>query len=234
MIWFGKVERLISEPIPEALGLASESVRMKLALERVAETAPGLGGSALVDAIASTGFVDRTTAARLLPTFRHFDADRHFAEHLRRLSFRGRLAADQFRTGIRCVVEEITGSGLLDQVGPEPCVRFAADAYEGVILAQPEVGMTIAGRTRDALLAAIEEMPDVVVVVARNFEKGASDQLQAILGRSGVPGTLVTLNLLLGIRATTLRYQPRLDRVVSVLAKGGTLRSADIAPLGDR
>jgi hypothetical protein len=94
--------------------------------------------------------------------------------------------------------------------------------------------MTIAGRTREALLAAIEEMPDVVVVVARNFEKGASDQLQAILGRTGVPGTLVTLNLLLGIRATTLRYQPRLDRVVSVLAKGGTLRSADIAPLGDR
>jgi hypothetical protein len=234
MIWFGHINRLVVTPPPDGLAAAAEATRMQFALERVAEATPGLGGPPLLDALAATGWVDRGTAERLLPTFRHFDPDRHFAEYLRRLSFRGHSAAEAFRTGVRCVMEEITGNGWLDQVGPEPCVRFTVGTSEGVVLAQPEVGFTIAGRTRDALLAAVDELPDVLVVVARNFEKGAAAQLGSILSRTGVPGTLVTLNLLLGIRATALRYQPRLDRVVDLLSTGGALRSADIACLGDR
>ncbi len=234
MIWFGNLERFVVAPLPEGLATASETVRMQLALERVAEASPGLGGRALVEALAGTGFVDRATAEKLLPTFRHFDADRHFGDYLRRLSFRGRSAADEFRSGVRCVVEEITGDGMLDYVGPEPCVRFTVDAFQGVVLAQPEVSFSIGGRTRDALTSAIEEMPDVLVIVARNFERTAAAQLTSMLRRTGVPGTLLTVNLLLGLRATTLRYQPELPRIVQVLATGGALRSADIARLGDR
>lgn len=234
MIWFGNLDRIVVAPPPGELALAVESKRMQYALERVAEAAPGLCGRDLLDALAGTGWVDRPTAERLLPTFRHFDPDRHFAEYLRRLSFRGHSAAEEFRTGVRCVVGEITGDGWLDQVGPEPCVRFTVGEHQGIVLAQPEVAFTIAGRTRDALMAAIEEMPDTVVVVARNFEKGAAAQLAGILSRTGVPGTLITVNLLLGIRATTLRYQPRLRRVVDLLASGGALRSADVAKLGNR
>jgi hypothetical protein len=234
MIWFGDLTRLIVTPPPDGIGYAAETTRMQLALERVAEASPGLGGPALLDAIAATGWVDRPTAERLLPHFRHFDPDRHFAEYLRRLSFRGRSVAAEFRCGVRCIIEDITGNGQLDQVGPEPCVRFAEMGLEGVVLAHPEVAFTIGGRTRDALRAAVDEMPDVLVVVARNFERGAADHLRSILSRTGVPGTLITLNLLLGIRATTLRYRPRLGRVVEVLATGGALRSADVARLGDR
>lgn len=234
MIWFGNLEHHIAGPLPDGFGMASETVRMQRALERVAEIAPGLEGHALVNALSMTGFVDQATARRLLPTFQHFDPDRHFSEYLRRLSFRGRPAADEFRTGVRCLVEEITGNGALDQVGTEPCIRFASHGFEGIVLAQPEVGFTIAGRTRDAIHASIDEMPDAVVVVARNFERGTADQLSSILSRTGVPGTLVTVNLMLGIRASVLRYQPGVDRIAGVLATGGMLRSADIACLGDR
>ncbi len=234
MIWFGKLNRIVVRPPVGELGFDGETARMQAALERVAETTPGLWGPALVDALAATGWVDRSTAERLLPQFPHFDSDRHFAEYLRRLSFRGKSAADEFRTGVRCIVEEITGSGILARVGPEPCVRFSADTFEGVVLAQPEVAFTIAGRTRDAIIAAVEEMPDAVVVIARNFDHGTAQQLGAILHRTGVPGTLITINLLLGIRATALRYQPRIDRIVNLLSIGRTLRSADVARLGDR
>jgi hypothetical protein len=234
MIWFGNLNRIVIRPPSSGLGFDGETARMQTALERVAETTPGLWGPSLVDALASTGWVDRATAERLLPHFPHFDADRHFAEYLRRLSFRGHSAADEFRTGVRCIVEEITGDGMIDRVGPEPCVRFSTDGFEGVVLAQPEVSFTITGRTREAIAAAVEEMPDAVVVVARNFDQGTARQLGTILYRSGVPGTLITINLLLGIRATALRYQPRLDRVVSLLSTGRMLRSADVARLGDR
>ena len=46
--------------------------------------------------------------------------------------------------------------------------------------------------------------------------------------------TLVTVNLLLGIRATTLRYQPGAERVIALLGSGRPLRSRDVAVLGDR
>lgn len=234
MIWFGNLERFFVGKVPAGLPQTAEFTRMQLALERVAELAPGLTGRTLVDAVTSTGWVDRETAERLLPHFRYFDADAHFAAYLRRLSFRGRSAEDEFLNAVRCVVEDIVGDARIDEIGPEKCVRFVRGDREGIVLAQPEVGFTISGKTRDAILAAVEEMPDAVVVVARNFEKGAADQLASILSRTGVPGTLVTLNLLLGIRATALRYQPRAERVIDILSIGGTLRSPQIAALGER
>ena len=207
---------------------------MLQALQTVAERAPQLSGEALVDALAATGWVDAPTAQRLLPTFIHFDADRHFSEYLRSLSFRGRSAAGDFREGVRCVFEELTGESALDEVGPEAAVRFRSGASEGVVLAYPEVSFSISGPTRDAVVAAVEEMPDAVVVVARNFDRGAADQLSGILARTGVPGTLLTVNLLLGLRAMKLRYRPAEDRVVRLLGTGRPLRSCDIAVLGDR
>jgi len=234
MIWFGNLNRILTGQPLDGVGFDGESARMQYALERVAETSPGLSGPQLIDALVETGWVDRPTATRLLPHFRHFDADRHFAEYLRRLSFRGPMAAEEFRTGIRCIFEEVLGHSRIDQVGPEPCVRFASATFEGVVLAQPEVAFTIAGRTRDAVAAAVEEMPDVVVVVARNFDGGTAGQLASVLHRTGVPGTLITLNLLLGVRAMALRYQPNRSRLAELFVRGGTLRSADIARLGDR
>lgn len=234
MIWFGKLENLIVSDVPESFGFLSESVRMRRALERVAEVPPQLSGSALIDALEATGWVDRPTAERLLPTFIHFDPDRHFGEYMRRLSFRGRPAADEFRRGVRHVVEELVGSGKEGEVGPEKGIRFECGTYEGLVLAYPEVSFGIAGPTRSAIEAAVEEMPDALVLVAKNFDPHAADQLSTLLSKTGVPGTLMTVNLLLGIRAITLRYQPSLDRLVSVLATGRPLRSADIAKLGDR
>jgi hypothetical protein len=128
----------------------------------------------------------------------------------------------------------VTGEGTIDEIGPEPGVRFRNGDHEGVVLAYPEVAFGITGRTREAIDAAVGEMPDALVVVARNFDPHAADQLSGVLAGTGVRGTLVTLNLLLGIRAITLRYQPSPERVVGVLAAGGRLRSADIARLGDR
>jgi hypothetical protein len=234
MIWFGNLSKIFVSPPPEHLQVTAEATRMQFALERVAEAAPGLYGPPLLEALAATGWVDRATAERLLPTFRQFDADRHFAEYLRRLSFRGRSVGEEFRSGIRCVIQEIVGTGWMDEVGEEPCIRFSLEDREGVVFALPEVSLTISGRTRETLLAAVEEMPDLLVVVARNFDRGAPDQLRDLLRRSEVSGTLVTVNLLLGIRATALRYQPRPDRVVNLLSSGGALRSADVAHLGDR
>lgn len=234
MIWFGNLERFFIGPVPAGLPGSAEDRRMQFALERVAEVAPGLTGDLLLQAIEATGWVDRRTAERLLPAFRHFDPDHHFCEYLRRLSFRGRVADEAFRAGIRCVMEEVVGSGVVGSSGPEACIRFTAGEREGVVLAQPEVGFTVAGKTREAVLAAVEEMPDTIVVVARTFDRSAAEQLGSILYRTGVPGTLVTVNLLLGIRAMALRYGTEPERVIQLLSRGGTLRSADIASLGDR
>ena len=234
MIWFGNLNRILATPIPDGFGPLPERRRMLNALERVAEHSPQLGGAALLDALADTGWVDRATAARLLPSFDYFDPDRHFSDYLRKLSFRGNSAAEEFRQGVRQVVEEVVGHGKVDEVGPERGVRFQRDQYEGVVLAYPEVSFTIGGPTRAAIDAAIAEMPDTLLVVARNFDQHAAGQLSGVLAGSGVPGTLVTVNLLLGIRAISLRYQPSVDRVIDVLGKGRPLRSADIARLGDR
>lgn len=234
MIWFGNLERFFVGDVPHGLPRTAEFTRMQLGLERVAEIAPALTGRTLVEAVVATGWVDRDTAERLLPHFRHFDPDAHFAAHLRRLSFQGRSAEDQFRSGVRCIVEEIAGNARIDDVGPESGIRFATDGREGIVLAHPAVGFTISGKTRDAIYAAIEEMPDTIVVIARSFEKNTAAQFRSILTDTEVPGTLVTLNLLLGIRATTLRYQPRTDRVIELLSAGGAIRSPQIAKLSER
>jgi hypothetical protein len=234
MIWFGNLNRILPDRSPDAYGPLPERKRMLRALEAVAERAPQLSGAALLDALAETGWVDRDAARRLLPEFGYFDADHHFAEYLRSLSFRGRSAAGQFREAVRFVVEELTGQAAVESLGPEPAIRFRTGDREGVVLAHPEVSFTIAGATRDAVMAAVEEMPDALVVVARNFDPQTAAQLNAILDRTEVPGTLVTLNLLLGIRAHRLRYQPEPDRVVQLLGTGRPLRSADIARLGER
>lgn len=234
MIWFGNLGSILGTPVPEGFGLLAETARMRHALERAAERAPHLRGAELLDALEATGWVDRATAARLLPHFSHFDPDRHFADYLRRLSFRGRSVGDEFRLGVRHVMEEVVGEGTIDEVGPEPAVRFRNGEYEGVVLAYPEVSFGIGGRTREALDAAVAEMPDAVLLVARNFDPHAAEQLSGLLAGTGVRGTMVTLNLLLGIRAITLRYQPTLERVAGVLGTGRPLRSADVARLGDR
>jgi hypothetical protein len=234
MIWFGNLNRILPSPAPEAFGPRPEDERMLRALEWVAERNPQLDGKPLIEALATSGWVDHSTAARLLPAFRHFDPERHFSDHLRRLSFRGRSAAHEFRSGIRCIMADITGSAALDDGAPEPAVRFRSGEKEGVVLAYPEVAFNISGATRDAVQALMDEMPDALVIVARNFDKAAADQLSELLYRSEIPGTLVTVNLLLGVRAITLRYQPGPARVVALLAAGRPLRSADVARLGDR
>jgi hypothetical protein len=234
MIWFGNLNRILATPDPDAFGPLPEHRRMLCALEAVAERAPHLAGTALLDALAETGWVDRETAERLLPRFRHFDPDRHFSDYMRRLSFRGASAAEEFRQGVRCIVRDLVGSGEVETLASERAVRFRSGDFEGVVLAYPDVSFSIGGPVRDAIVAAVEEMPDAVVVVARNFDQHAAGQLSGLLARTGVPGTLVTVNLLLGMRAITLRYQPALERVMRLLVTGRPLRSADIAVLGNR
>lgn len=207
---------------------------MEQALHAVAAVAPQLSGAALADALAATGWVDRETAARLLPCYRHFDADRFFADNLRRISFRGPGLAGEFRTGVRRAFADLVGGAELGQVGAEPCVRFRDGEREGVVLAYPEVHFTLGGDARKAVAAAAEELPDALVLVARNFGAAAEEQLRGMLWGSEVPGTLLTVNLLLGMRATALRYQPAPARVVELLGAGRSLRSPDVARLGER
>ena len=234
MIWFGNLNRIVATSDPDAFGPVPEHRRMLRALQTVAERAPQLSGRPLVEALAATGWVDGATAQRLLPTFVHFDPDRHFAEYLRSLSFRGRSAAEDFREGVRSVLEELTGEATLEDAGAEPTIHFRRGEIEGLVIAHPEVNLTISGRTREAILAAVEDMPDTIVLVARNFERNAAAQVSGLLAGTEVPGTLITVNQLLGIRAMALHYQPATERVIELLSQGRPLRSPDIARLGDR
>ena len=233
MIWFGTLPGRPATPLPAPRAIP-ESACMEQALREVAAYAPHLEGSALLDALAGTGLVDYATATRLLPSFRNFDADRCFAEELRRLSFRGPSVRDEFRVRVRRAVEDLVGDASLGSVGPESAIRFRHGEAEGIMLAYPEVAWGVGGNARQAIAAAIEEMPDALVLVARNFAEGAAGQLASMLSRTGVPGTLLSVNLLLGMRATALRYQPATERVVDLLGAGRPLRSADVATLGNR
>ena len=234
MIWFGNLSAL-RIPVPAFMAQAGdENTRMEHALRAVASRAPHLEGGALLDALAATGWVDRSTAARLLPCFRHFDADRWFAESLRSLSLKGPTVAEEFRSRIGRVVEDLTGNARVDEVGPEGAVRFTLGEREGIVLAYPAVQWSIGGAAADAVRAAVDEMPDALVIVARNFQDNTRAQLAAMLDRTEVPGTLVTVNLLLGMRATALKYQPSPDRVLDLLAAGRPLRTQDVATLGGR
>jgi hypothetical protein len=235
MIWFGRpLDDVLFTPPAGVSVPGDESSRMERALRWVAAREPQLAGPALLDALAATGWVDRATAARLLPCFRHFDADRHFAEALRRLSFRGPPAAGEFRQRIGRLMEDVVGDATLSTLAGEECVRFRAGAREGIVLAYPQVGFTLGGGAARAVAAAVEEMPDALVVVARNFQDGTAGQLGALLAGHEIPGTLVTVNLLLGIRASALRYQPAAERIVRLLGAGRPLRSRDVAVLGER
>jgi hypothetical protein len=234
MIWFGKHPGLRFLPAVRGRVPLRDRDRMRCALERVATRAPHLYGAALLDALEATGWVDRETAERLLPHFHRFDADRHFAEHMRRLSFRGPSVGDEFQSGIIRIVDDLTGTAEPGQLLTEAVVRFAHADREGIVLAYPEVNLSLGPSLRGAVVAAVEEMPDALVLVARNFQPGTAEQLASLLARTEVPGTLVTVNLLLGMRATRLRYQPSVDRVLELLGAGRPLRSVDVARLGDR
>ena len=235
MIWFGKpLNEVLFTPPSGVNPIGDESTRMEHALRWVAARDPHLEGEALVDALAATGWVDRPTAARLLPCYRHFDADRYFGEALRSLSFRGPTAAGEFRQRIGRVMEDLTGAAALGTVGEEECVRFGAGERQGLVLAYPQVQFTLGGDSARSVTAAAEEMPDALVIVARNFQEGTAGQLASMLQGREVPGTLVTVNLLLGIRATTLRYQPGAERVIELLGSGRPLRSRDVAVLGEK
>ena len=234
MIWFGNLSEALRVGVPATLLAGDENARMEHALRAVASRAPHLSGTELLDALAATGWVDHATAARLLPTYRHFDADRWFAESLRSLSLKGPTVADEFRERIGRVVEDLTGEARVAPVGPEGAVRFRAGEREGIVLAYPQVQFSLGGSALQAVEAAVEEMPDALVIVARNFQDGAWGQLSSLLHRTEVPGTLVTVNLLLGLRATALRYQPPAERVVDLFSLGRPLKTQDVAKLGDR
>ncbi|CAN5620356.1 hypothetical protein BH23GEM6_BH23GEM6_03040 [soil metagenome] len=234
MIWFGNLNRILPSDDPASFGALPERERMRRALEWVAVRAPQLEGAALLEALASSGWIDRASATRLITEFAHFDPDRHFSENLRRLSFKGHLAADEFRRGIGCIVTELVGDATEGSIGPESGIRFHRGDREGIVLAHPEVSFTVAGKTREAVEAAVEEMPDSIVIVARNFDRATADQLSSLLSRTEVPGTLITLNLLLGLRATALRYQPCIEKVIDLLGVGRPVRSVDLALLGNR
>jgi hypothetical protein len=235
MIWFGKQLTEVMFTPPAGINpVWDESTRMEHALRWVAARDPHLEGEALLDALGATGWVDRATAARLLPCFRAFDPDRYFAEALRSLSFRGPTAAGEFRQRIGRVMEDMTGAAALGSLGAEECVRFGDGERQGVVLAYPQVQFTVGGEAARAVAAAVDEMPDALVIVARNFQDNTAAQLASILQGTEVPGTLVTVNLLLGMRASALRYQPGPDRVIQLLGAGRPLRSRDIAILGNR
>jgi len=233
MIWFGNLSHALRIPIP-AIAAGGEGQRMEAALRLVAAHAPQLEGDDLLEALAATGYVDVATARRLLPCYRHFDADRWFAESLRSLSLKGPLVADEFRGRIGRVMEDLTGNARVGELGPEGAVRFTHAGREGIVLSYPTTQFTIGGTARTAVEAAAEEMPDALVIVARNFQDTTFGQLRAMLTNTGIPGTLVTVNLLLGIRATTLKYQPPAERVVELLSAGRPLRTQDVARLGER
>jgi hypothetical protein len=233
MIWFSKqASEALYGPRHPVVG--GEGARMEAALRLVASREPHLEGAALLDALAATGLVDRETAARLQPCYRTFDADRWFAQSLRSLSFRGPSAADEFRLRVGRVMEDVVGRAEIGGVGPDAGVRFGCGAREGIVLAYPQVAFTLGGAAADAVRAAAEEMPDALVVVARNFQAGTAGQLASLLEGMDVPGTLVTVNLLLGIRATALRYGAAPERVIGLLGVGRPLRSPDVARLGER
>jgi hypothetical protein len=233
MIWFAPAYRSLLDP-HAAPRERDEHTCMLRALQIVAEIAPQLEGAALIEALAGTGWVDASTAQRLLPTFGDFDPDRHFGEYLRALSFRGMGAGEPFRHGVGRAFADLLGHVEEDRLDEEPAIRVRDGERETLVLAYPEVGFNLGPGTRAAVAAAIERFPDSLVVVARNFQPTVAEQLRAQLDGTEVPGTLLTVNLLLGMRAMALRYRPGSERVARLLAHGGALRSRDIAVLGDR
>jgi len=233
MIWFGHLtlQPAHGSPIDRA---QPELARMKMALRWVAARAPELRGEHLAAALVSTGWVDLEEARRLIPLFSHFDADAHFAEELRRLSFRGMSVVDEFHQRIGRILVDLTGRFAMDDVAGERCLRFRDEGREGLVFAYPLVGLSLGGGLTAALRTSAGEMPDSVVIVARTFRPDFEAQVRGLMHGSDVPCTLVTVNRLLGVRAVTLAYRPPRADVFRLLGQGGLIGSAAVAHLADR
>lgn len=233
MIWFGPKApnaATLPRPLPDR-SLGDSTSRMYRALAEVAAHSPHLFGRPLVQALAESGWVSEAEAERLLPCFPRWDPDRSFAEALRRLSFRGLGVADEFRSRVARAMADIVGDARVSE--DEGLVRWEAGERIGVVLAYPEVDWTVGGEARTTLARVAEEMPDSVAVVARSFRETAASEVRSLLGPE-VPGTLVSVNLLLGLRAAALRHQPPTSRMLELLGLGRSLRSVDLAVLGER
>ena len=190
MIWFGNLNRILPQPDPAAFGPLPERARMLRALKWVAERAPHLTGSSLLDALAGTGWVDRGHRAS--------DSCRSSATSTPTAtspipSAGSPFAADppprSSAAASGCVMEEVTGDGDDGRGGtgagdPLPH-RGSARGSSSPTPRCPSPSR--AGRAT-AVEAAVEEMPDVLVVVARNFERSTAAQLAAVLERTEVPG----------------------------------------------
>ncbi len=207
---------------------------MSRALEWVAERDPTLAGAALTSALAATGYVDAGTARRLLPWFSGFDPNRHFSYRLRQLSCGGEPAGDEFRRRIAVVLRDLAGAAKPGRLASEPALRFSHGEREGVLLAYPRVSLSLSGSLLQAVRAASKEMPDTLVIVARNFRPGVAGELGGLLSGTEVPGTLVSVNRLLGMRAVARRYRPAPEKIVQLLSAGREVNSADLGRLGDR
>jgi DNA-directed RNA polymerase specialized sigma24 family protein len=84
-------------------------------------------------------------------------------------------------------------------------VRFGDGYREGVVLAYPQVQLTLGGAAVDAVKAAADEMPDALVIVARNFQDVTAGQLSSLLEGTELPVTLRTAVVLRDLQE--LSYQ---------------------------
>lgn len=231
MIWFG--ENFV--PVFTPRDREGEFSRMQRGIRWVAERTPGATGEELVSALSESGWVSTETARRLLPYFRDFDADRYFAERLRRLSFRGELAVDEFRRRIGQVMVDLTEEGeRVVLSGGAEAVRFRAGERDGLVFAFPEVSYAVDPELRAAVPDVLEHFPHTVVLVARNFRPGAEAAFRSLFRGQEIAPTTVTVNRLLGLRAVALRYRTPADRVMDLLCSGSGVSTRAVARLGDR
>lgn len=203
----------------QAARSASPVERVLRAWERVAERDPDLEGDALLDALTATGWVDRRTAARIVPTLGDFDPFVPFARSVRRLGWRGRPATAAFRAAVATLLRGLPGAAVRAR-------ESWLEAYELPVLAYPEVGWAPVGPARDELdRAAAAGTP--VVVVATSFEHATPQ------GPRAIPLTMLTTNRLLGMAAVIRRYRPDPAAVRRLLARGGRIASAEVARLAE-
>jgi len=168
-------------------------------------------------------------------TSANFDPDRHFAESLRRLSFRGELAVDEFRRRIGQVMVDLTEDGeKVVLPGGAEAVRFRAGDRDGLVFAFPEVSYAVDAELRAAVPDVMEHFPHAVVLVARNFRAGAEASFRSLFRGQEIAPTLVTVNRLLGLRAVALRYGTPAELVMDMFCCGGSVSTRAVARLGDR
>ena len=188
------------------------------AWELVAARQPDLDGEALLEALAATGWVDRRTAARIVPTLADFDPFTHFARSLRRLGWRGRRATPAFRRAVVTLFRGLPGAAVTEG-------RRWLEAYGMPVLAYAEVGWS-PGRPPGEELTAAAAAGLAVVVVATSFDDES-------LRRAPVPLTALTTNRLLGMAAVIRHYRPEPAAVRALLERGGWVTSSDVARLAE-